>query len=71
MSSITKRIKKNIKHNYTVSVIFECPNCGYDKKISQSLFKSLPQDTLNDNEIFKCPNCKIKMGPTKVVADAE
>lgn len=69
MSSFSRKIKRNNSITINKKIKFSCRNCNFYRIISEKEFKSLPRHNLNDNKIFYCPNCNIKMGPTEVIVD--
>lgn len=69
MSSISKRIQKNKKINISLSIKFVCDTCGFSRLVPQHEFKKMTNETFQNNKLFICDNCKIRMRPATVEAD--
>lgn len=66
---MTKKFKKSQKIDISLSIKFVCDNCGFKRIIPQSEFKKMTEETLQNNKLFICDHCKIRMRPATVEVD--
>lgn len=66
---MAKKILKNKPLNIQMSIKFQCPICGFERLISQNTIQKLDEDSFNNNQLFKCPKCLIRMYPITVEVD--
>lgn len=52
-----------------MSMRFSCPKCGFEKVIAKDVMDNINDKDFNDNIIFKCSNCNIRMYPIAVEVD--
>lgn len=69
MSSMAKKFRKKQDFNISLSIKFVCSHCGFSRLVPQSEFKKMTQETFQNNRLFICDKCKIRMNPTSVEAD--
>lgn len=69
MSSMLKKFKKNKMIDIKMSMRFSCPKCGFEKVIAKDVMDNINDKDFNDNIIFKCSNCNIRMYPIAVEVD--
>lgn len=69
MSSMAKKFRKKQELNISLSIKFVCPRCGFSRLVPQNEFKKMTEETFQNNKLFICDNCKIRMNPTSVEAD--
>lgn len=69
MSSMTKKFKKSKKIDISLSIKFICDICGFERIVPQSEFKKMIEKTFQNNKLFICNHCKIRMRPATVEAD--
>lgn len=69
MSSMAKKFRKKQGVNISLSIKFVCPLCGFSRLVPQSEFKKMTDETFQNNKLFICDNCMVRMNPTSVEAD--
>lgn len=64
-----KKFKKSKKLEIYLSIKFICDNCGFSRIVPQSEFRKMTNETFQNNKLFICDKCQIRMRPATVEAD--
>lgn len=69
MGSISKKLNKKKKLDISLSIKFVCDFCGFTRIVPQYEFQKMTDETFQNNKLFICNSCKIRMRPATIEAD--
>ena len=74
MGKISRKFKKTSVDPFSLSMVFKCPKCSFEKLIPRTEFDYLQKSVKSDDEFnnhvaFKCSKCNSNLEPFQIIAD--